>query len=760
MKGGDEKTSGGKRRFVRIILLCALGALVAGGAIYAAVSGPKGDRKYKKIPSPADPSGFAVKKRPLVSNADIYVDANGSDENGGSFEAPVKTIAGAQALARKLVESGKGATVAIKAGEYNESGIKFGKEDSGTENARVVYTAYGDGEAIVNGGTVLRAEDFEDVSGEAAGRIAEKAAGKVKTLDLSQYGLSVKDYGKIKATGAFNTEEYYDGAADFRECELFVDSERATLARYPDEGFLRLGGILDAGDCYEPNPPGPTDESWTERRNKRGGTFDMDDETYNRVKNWKTTKDAWIFGYFYWDWADASSPIKKIDGKRLTTEYCSIYGFKEGGTYYFYNVLEELDSPGEYYIDRDKNVLYLYPPGNLEKAEIVLSVADEPIFSFDENARNIELNGLTLMGTRGDGISMAGENCSLTDCVVKNVAGSGARVKGRNNLVQRCEIFAAGKDGVVLSGGDLETSGAANNVVDNNSIHDFGRLQKTYIAGVNLSGAGNRVSHNEIYNAPHAGILYSGNDHIMEYNIIRDAVLQSSDAGAIYTGYSFRSYGNVIRYNRISDLGSEGFTPNGIYFDDNSSGQSAYGNVLINIPGRAFLVGGGRDEIIRDNLIINAGIGIHYDDRAYDGYHNGGWYAKNCAEPDGGFWLKMREAKEFNDKIGNRYAGIDRMNQNYDDEDAEGFAVNPAGSVVKGNAVIGCVDKATDFAESVCRYSDARGNSVYKLKKADKFFADAQNGDYNFSENSKLTADNPALKKIELDKMGRYRPPD
>ncbi|MDY6017436.1 MAG: hypothetical protein SPI97_07460 [Oscillospiraceae bacterium] len=58
-------------------------------------------------------------------------------------------------------------------------------------------------------------------------------------------------------------------------------------------------------------------------------------------------------------------------------------------------------------------------------------------------------------------------------------------------------------------------------------------------------------------------------------------------------------YGNIDRYNCISDIGSGDFTPHGIYFDDNSSGQTAYGNILINIPGYAILVGGGRDNCLK-----------------------------------------------------------------------------------------------------------------------------------------------------------------
>lgn len=60
---------------------------------------------------------------------------------------------------------------------------------------------------------------------------------------------------------------------------------------------------------------------------------------------------------------------------------------------------------------------------------------------------------------------------------------------------------------VVLSGGSAEGFVYGNNTVTDNSLHDYGEIQKTYISGVNLSGIGNTVSHNEIYNAPHMGVL-------------------------------------------------------------------------------------------------------------------------------------------------------------------------------------------------------------------------------------------------------------
>ena len=105
--------------------------------------------------------------------------------------------------------------------------------------------------------------------------------------------------------------------------------------------------------------------------------------------------------------------------------------------------------------------------------------------------------------------------------------------------------------------------------------------------------------------------------------------------------------------------------------------------------------------MIENNLVINAGKQIIYDDRAYDGYHNDGWYAKNCKTPDSRLWQLMNEAKEFNASIGNKYDGIERMHQDYEREDDEGFAVNPSGSSIQNNIIISKQNKVGEIAKTV-----------------------------------------------------------
>ena len=62
-------------------------------------------------------------------------------------------------------------------------------------------------------------------------------------------------------------------------------------------------------------------------------------------------------------------------------------------------------------------------------------------------------------------------------------------------------------------------------------------------------GVGSRVSHNYIHDAPHAGILLSGNNHVIELNELTRLCLETGDVGGFYMGRNWEERGNVVRYN-------------------------------------------------------------------------------------------------------------------------------------------------------------------------------------------------------------------
>lgn len=655
---------------------------------------------------------------------DIFVSPTGDDANPGTAESPVRTPQRAVELARSLNQGEK--LISLADGEYNISAITLTQEDSG-------ITFYAENQAVFNGGLTLDPADFKPYEGD------------IFVLDLSQYGVTPDRIGKVRAFGQYNTAEKYDAAGSLY-CELFCNNERMTLSRYPNKGeYLYTGKIVDNGDSKEvyTSAGTQTNAEWETMKFPRGGTFEVPSDVVERVKSWEQSPDVWMFGYFQYDWADSTTPLAAVGDHSLTTEYASVYGFKEGTPYYFFNVFEELDQEGEWYIDRDGLKLYFIPPKGFEQHPLELSLETGNLVTID-GAENVTFDGITFTGTRASAVKGSGNNIVVRGCTIRNVGENAIELTGDHNRVEDNEITATGKGGVILTGGDRQTLQSSENVVSNNLIHDWSQVYRTYQAAVSLNGVGGTCSHNEIYNSPHEAVTYTGNNHIIEYNVIHDVVLESSDAGAIYAGRSWSSYGNVIRYNCIYNIGSGEFAPSGIYFDDALSGQEAYGNFLLNIPGNGFLLGGGRDLKVENNLIVNAATPIFYDDRAIAGIEDGGWFT-HANTPDSTLWKSLEEVDIHSEVWKNAYPELVDLSDDFEHTDDPAFAANPAGSSVKNNVTVNEKKGTNDIAKRAEQYSEIVNNFTYRLK-ANPFTAD---GVY-------LLSQPPAgFEQLPFDRMGR-----
>ncbi len=630
-----------------------------------------------------------------VKQGDVFVAPDGDDANPGTAEAPVRTPQRAVELARSLNKEEK--VIFLVDGEYNVSAITLTQADSG-------ITFYAENEAVFNGGLTLHAADFQPYEGD------------IRVLDLSGYGVTADRIGQVRAFGQYNTAEKYDASGSLY-CELFCNGKRMTLSRYPNTGeYLYTGKIVDNGDSREvyTSAGTQTNAGWETMKFPRGGTFEAPADVIERVKSWAQSPDVWMFGYFQYDWADSTTPLASVGDNTITTEYASVYGFKEGAPYYFFNVFEELDQEGEWYIDRDGLKLYFIPPAGFEQQTVELSLETENLVTID-GAENVTFDGITFTGTRASAIKGSGNHITIRGCTIRNVGENAIELTGEHILAEDNEITATGKGGLILTGGDRQTLQSSGNVATNNLIHDWSQVYRTYQAAVSLNGVGGTCSHNEIYNSPHEAITYTGNNHIIEYNVIHDVVLESSDAGAIYAGRSWSSYGNVIRYNCIYNIGSGEFAPSGIYFDDALSGQQAYGNFLLNIPGCGFLLGGGRDLMIENNLIVNAGVPIQYDDRAIAGIEDGGWFT-HANTPDSTLWKSLEEVDIHSEVWENAYPELAALSDDFENTDDPAFAANPAGSTVKSNVVVNRKKTMGDFARRVEQYSEVYNNFAYRLK--------------------------------------------
>lgn len=776
-----------KKRKILIIFL-SLFLFICLSIIVIAVSFSLVNKKNCKQ---LDEKGFPVYQKPVkkvVTNADYYVSINtGSDSNNGSIDKPFKTIEKVQHTIRELISKNdsnvnKDIVVTLMGGRYNlSSNILFNHQDNLPNNHRLTYTSFNTEEVIISGGVSFKASQFLDLSAEEQSRINEKVRKNVKVINLFNYGISLDKIGKLHAIGGYSQGKKY-GEDNEKNAEVFFDDKRMQLAKYPNTGFCQIKEIIDYGEASE-YVPDLID--WNNTLTPRPPKFLVDSDIKSKLRQWKKPinplNSIWVGGYFYWDWADLSSPVKDYNTTlgQLDLAYSSPYGIRSNGTYYIYNVLEELDSFGEYYIDRENGNLYVYFPENFNHNSLItLSLLNESIVRLNET-NNLTFDGITIECGRNKAFEINGNKNIIRNVTVKNIGLDGIKIYGQDNLVVNSEVTNTGSSGIIV-GRDLHYSEGnithdirrlglriENNIIENNYIHSYGEVSKSGIAGVTVLGVGNKITHNEIFDSPYTAIHYAGNEHIIEYNYIHHVVKDSSDAGAIYAGRNLSFFGNVIRFNAIFDIGSKNFLPSAIYFDDCLAGQTAYGNILLNIPGNGFLIGGGRAHNIYDNIIINAKNPIYYDARAYDGL-NGDWYEKNVIDPLARHWNLLRDAQALyaswlKDPISSNimkrsladYTEIMKM-RGYDKRFDNDSACNPNGKVY--NNIIIAKEKHLGVISSIAsKYGQIELNNVYDLDDPTviKSFINFEKHNFNIKKNSLLANENKNYNSISYHLIGR-----
>ncbi len=748
-----------KKLLKAILSVIVLAGFIAGS--YSYIMPFAMDEMYKgyKAPAPALSTYMNTEADDKMINGDFYVSTKGNDDNNGTKEAPFLTIERAVEAVRRTDKSGKkGITVCIEAGEYRVASLEFTKEDSGTAECPVKYCAYG-GEVVLNGGVTLSSGDFKPASEYPAiyERLSPEAQKNVVIVDLTKapYSLTAADWGKIYAIGSYHTAGSYDG--DYTGelyCELFVNDKRQSLARYPDKDFIYTEEVVSTGLGKESDGATTEVKDWDKIRNPESDVYRVNAELAKRIDSWKTLDDVWMFGYWKYDWADASSPIGSFNAQtgELSPKFVSLFGTKEEAPYYFFNVLEELTADGEWYLDRENGLLCIWKPQNVENAKIDLSLSLKPIIN--AAADYLSFEGLTIKGTRSDAVNITGDNNIVKNCLIKNVAGNALVMTGSNNLAYNNEITHTGKGGIILDGGDVKTLTAGNSKAENNYIHDWSEIYQTYQPAVTLLGVGNVCAHNEMVNSPHEAITYKGNNHVIEYNNIHDVCLLSDDAGAIYAGRSWVWYGNIIRYNCIYNVGSGEHKPDGIYLDDALSGQQIYGNLLINIPRNSIHIGGGRDNVVKNNIIVNSGENaIYFDERAREGALNNGWFS-HAHIGSGDMWDALY-ASPWQSKIWqDAFPEYKTMTDDVSKSETPFYVANPA-STVKCNLIFNKYSEIGDIYDSAYKFSDISENEVYFISEAEEIFQDLESGNYNIKDIEKLREAIPDFEEIPFEEAGR-----
>ncbi len=641
--------------------------------------------------------------------------------NAAKTDGPLASLTAARDAIRKLKAGGSlpqgGVEVIVGGGDHILTGtIEFTKADSGSKESRIVYRAATGAKPRFLAGKIV--SNWRPVTNESVlGQLDESARGKVVQADLRALGIS--DFGSPGGGGL----------------ELFFNGNPMTVSRWPNEGFSPVVKVL-----------GATERDVRGTKGCAEGIFEYEGD---RPKRWAGEKDAWVHGYWFWDWAEQRHRVKSIDAERRVIEVqppYHNYGYRKGQWFYAFNLLSEIDQPGEWQLDRETGALYFWPPAPIKGGEAVVSLLKGAVSLKDTS--HVTLRGFTFEATRGTAISMSGgEGNLIDDCAFLNLGAWAVNVSGgKGHGVTGCDMSGMGGGGIVLSGGDRKTLTPAGHFAVNNHIHHYARVKRVYQPGIQLRGVGNRAANNLIHDAPHMGMGFSGNDHLIELNEIHHVCEESNDAGAIYTGRNWTMRGTIIRHNYLHDI--SGFRNRGcvgVYLDDMFCGTEISGNLFHRVT-RAAFIGGGRDCLVRNNLFVDCKPALHIDARAL------GW-----AHGHADMWIK--EGREQDTLSGIRYketpysVRYPELVGILDDEPAA-----PKGNRVTRNVSFGGTWDGVHG--SARKYPVIENNLV----DADPHFATPDRlgeGSKPRPEDFALKADSPAWKlgfeKLPLERMGLLR---
>lgn len=646
----------------------------------------------------------------------LYVSADGSDNGDGSENSPFATIDGARKYLRSINKSDlkKGKIeVIIKEGEYLlEDSILFEDKDSGTEDNPIYYKGERPDSVKLTHAQNIDHGNFSLVSDEAIlERIPEEARDKVYVADLKSLGIT--DYGQVER------KEYGKGVAKY--FELYFNGDPLSLSRYPNDKYMLTGQVTSEGDS--------------------GVSFKYEGDRY---KNWTKADQALVYGFWNNGYGDDAMFITRIDQStgEISTASRPYFGIKSDRKYYIYNLLEEIDSPGEYFLDRNTGKLYLYPPDDINSAEIRISTNRNTFISF-KNTKYVTLENLNFEGSCGGAIGL--EYCKYVDirfCRILNVAGTAVSIiGGSDSNIYGCEIYNIGGSGVVSYAGDRKTLAPGNIVVENCHIHKFAQYSKTYSPAVNLDFVGNTVKNNVIHDCPHTAIMFGNNDNKIIYNEIYDVCQETDDAGAIYGGRTWTSYGNVISNNYIHDVRGPGSQSIAIYCDDMMSGITMEGNVLDSVT-QAFGIGGGHYNTVNNNLIMNktkySKSAMYYDDRGLQAWFRNP-YQNNPENHD--LTKNLNSVPYQSDLWKEKYPMLEKG--------LEGDPLEPKGGVVTNNIVSN--HKPFEIADKVIENGTVENNYVTD----DEIYIkrDAK-GKYSFDDVNGVFASFPDFKVPDIENVG------
>jgi parallel beta-helix repeat protein len=526
----------------------------------------------------------------------FHVARGGDDRAPGTKARPFATIQKARDTIRVLKKKGglkQPVTVLVHGGTYRLSEpLILTPEDSGTSEHPITYAAFPGETPTLSGARVI-------------------TGWKETTSDARR--LWKVDLPEVRA-----------GKWTFHQ--LWVNGQRRTRARHPNEGFFRVAGLPDV------TPKTPWNQGQQRFRFSPGD-----------LKRWSNPGDIDVVAYHLW--VAVRLAVKDIDEKEHLVTFVQesrrrLTDGNEPARYRVENAPELLDAPGEWYLDRKSGTLSYLPEAGEKLAALKVTAPRLPqLLRLEGNpgggkyVSHVVFRGLTFADAEwwparndpvdvqaaatvpavihGDGV----RDCVLDGCTVAHASGYGLHLaRGcQDNRVIRCEVFDLGAGGLRI--GETAVRGEKRdqthgNIIEDNHLHALGKVFPQAVGVWIGQSYGNRVAHNHIHDLLYTGISCGwtwgygrtlAHDNIIEQNRVHDVGKGLlSDMGGIYTLGIQK--GTVIRNNVFHDIEGHRYGGWGIYLDEGSSQIVVENNLAYRTTHGGFHQHYGKENIIRNNI--------------------------------------------------------------------------------------------------------------------------------------------------------------
>lgn len=518
----------------------------------------------------------------------IFVSTVGDDSGDGSEEEPLRTLEKAIDVANEMREdSDKLIEILLREGTYSVTNtIKI--INSQKDDSLLKISAYQDEKVTINAGVDIPLSAMNIADSDFTNAIIDKPnAGSVLQYNLKD--AQIEDFGEISLRGHLISDEKE------AQAELSLNGEVQKLAGWPNGEYT---GLIK-----------PTDSNEYGKRTKsgiaNGCSFKVN---YDRPSQWSKPEQAWLSGTIGPNYEFDYYPVSRFDSeeKRVYLSRGALEKYYTEPYYRFENVPEELDEPGEYYIDRQSGMLYFYPPEDAPKDSVLTITMSTPTLDVSgkapnsmfriENSKNIVFENLIFKGGRGSAITgKNNSNIKFINCEINSFGENGIRFDASTDItISDCKIHDVGQDGILfVSCGNYQTLSPSNIVVSNNDIYNFARLERSYKTGIDFGYrcVGATAANNHIHNGPHAGMIFYGVNNDIYGNEFDNLVTEFSDMDALYCNNSNYPWerGNKIHNNYFHDIGKSSMNGRhqinvrAIRTDNRGCGLNIYENLFYNI---------------------------------------------------------------------------------------------------------------------------------------------------------------------------------